>query len=164
MITDLLLEHPWASPTALAVLVVLGPVVGWWLVARPRLAWWLTGVALLPVALLTLVPVDRELYARCTVQWSLPTPGRVELMANVVLLVAPVLLAGVATRRPLLVLAAGSALSAGLEALQAVVPAIGRSCDTNDWWCNTIGAAVGAVLAGFALRLDRAMCRIKSQA
>jgi VanZ like protein len=155
VITDVLLEHPWLSPTALVLLVLLGPVVGSRLAARPRLAWWLTGVSLLPVAALTLVPVDRELFARCTVQWALPTPGRVELMANVVLLVAPVLLSGVATRRPLLVLLAGSAASAGLEAVQALVPAIGRSCDTGDWLCNTIGAVIGSLLAVAALWLDR---------
>ena len=112
-------------------------------------------MSLLPVVALTLVPVDRELFARCTVQWALPTPGRVELMANVVLFVAPVLLAGVATRRPAMVLVGAAGLSAGLEAFQALVPAIGRSCDTSDWLCNTIGAAVGAMLAGISLRLAR---------
>ena len=155
MITDLLLDRPWLSPAAQALLVVLGPVLGRWLVDRPRLAWALTGVSLLPVAVLTLLPVDRELYARCTVQFAFPTPGRVELMANVVLFVAPLLLAGVATRRPLLALAAGTAGSAALEAVQAAVPGIGRSCDTGDWWCNTLGALVGAALAWAALRSAR---------
>ncbi|WP_157988059.1 VanZ family protein [Jiangella endophytica] len=151
MISTILVEHPWLSPTALIVLVVAGPVLGRLLVSRPRAAWLLSGVALLPVALLTLTPVDRELFARCTVQWALPTPGRVELMANVVLFVAPVLLAGVATRRPFAILLAASVLSAGIEALQAAVPAIGRSCDTGDWLSNTIGAAIGAALAAVAL-------------
>lgn len=155
MITDVLVEHPWLAPAALVLLVVLGPVLGTRLVGRPRLAWWLTGVSLLPVVALTLVPVDRELFARCTVQWALPTPGRVELMANVVLFVAPVLLSGIAMRRPAPALAAGIALSAGLETLQAVVPAIGRSCDTNDLLSNTIGAVIGAVLAAVALRAAR---------
>lgn len=156
MITNVLLEHPWLSPTALGLLVVLGPIVGRWLVSRPRLAWWLTGLSLLPVAFMTLVPVDRVLFETCTMQWALPTPGRVELMANVALFVAPVLLASVATRRPRLVVLAGSGLSAGLEALQALVPAIGRSCDSNDWLSNTIGAVIGAALAWVALRLARA--------
>ena len=156
MITNILIDHPWLSPAALGILVVLGPFVGAWLVARRRLAWASTAVSLLPVALLTLVPVHRELFARCTVQWSLPTPGRVELFANVVLFVAPVLLAGVATRRPLVVLFAGSGLSVALEAVQALVPAIGRSCDTNDWLSNTIGAIAGAALAQVALSLARA--------
>ncbi len=153
MITNLLVDHPWLSPTALGLMVVLGPVLGRWLAPRPGLAWMLAALSLLPVAILTLVPVDRVLFARCTVQWSLPTPGRVELMANVVLLVAPALLAGVASRRPLLAALAGSALSVRLETVQALAPAIGRSCDTNDWLSNTIGAVIGGALAWVALRL-----------
>jgi hypothetical protein len=151
-----LVEHPWWSPSALFLLVFLGPVAGAWLVHRPRTAWALTGMSVLPVAVLTLVPVHRALFARCTLEWSFPTPGRVELMANVVLFVAPVLLAGVATRRPLAALLAGSALSLGVEVLQALVPALGRSCSTGDWSSNTIGALLGAALAWVALRLARA--------
>lgn len=155
MVTNVMIEQPWLSPAALGLLVVLGPLVGAWLVPRPRAAWWLTGASLLPVAALTLVPVERELFARCTVHWALPTPGRVELMANVVLFVAPVLLAGVATRRPVVVLIAASGLSAGIEALQALVTALGRSCDTSDWSSNTIGAVLGAALAWAAVLLAR---------
>ena len=129
MITNPLLDHPWVTPAGLAILVVLGPLVGMRLVPKPRLAWLLTGVSLLGVAALTLSPVDRQPFAVCTVQWVLPTLGRVELFANVALFVAP--------------------------ALQAVAPGIGRSCDTTDWLCNTIGAAVGALLARTALSLAR---------
>lgn len=152
MITTVLVEHPWLSPTLLVVVVAAGLLTGRWLVPRPRLTWALAAVSLLPVVALTLVPVDRELFARCSVQWALPTPGRVELMANVVLFVAPVLLAGIATRRPALAFLAGSVASVLVEAVQAAVPAIGRSCDTNDWLSNTIGALVGAALAWVALR------------
>jgi hypothetical protein len=153
VITNVLVEHPWLSPLALALAVLLGPLLGARLASRPRAAGWLAAVSLLPVAVLTLVPVDRQLYARCTAEWVLPTPGRVELAANVVLFVAPALLAAVATRRPLLVLGAASVLSAAVEALQAAVPALGRSCDTSDWLSNTIGAALGVALAVVALRL-----------
>ena len=155
VITDLLLERPWLLPSLLVVLVVLGPIVGAWLVPRQRLAWWLTGLSLLPVLALTLVPVERVLYARCTVAWTLPTAGRVELMANLVLFVASVLLAGVATRRPVRVAAVASVLSVGIETLQALVPSLGRSCDTNDWLNNTLGAVVGAALAWTAIVLAR---------
>ena len=156
VLTNLLLERPWMSLTALGLLIVLGPFAGAWLVGRRDWAWLLFAGSLVPVALLTLVPVDRELYARCTVQWALPTPGRVELMANVALFVAPALLAGVASRRPLVVLVALSGFSATLEALQALVTGLGRSCDTTDWSSNTIGAATGAGLAAVALSLARA--------
>ncbi|HWV78226.1 MAG TPA: VanZ family protein [Isoptericola sp.] len=155
MISTVLVTHPWLSPTALVVLVVAGWLAGPWLADRPRLAAVLGALSLVPLALLTLVPVDRELFARCSVGWALPTPGRVELMANVVLFVPPVYLAAVALRRPALALLAGSAASAAIEAVQALAPAIGRSCDTNDWLSNTIGAAAGALLAAAALRRRR---------
>jgi len=152
MIATLLVLHPWLSPLALGLLVVLGPLVGAWLVRRPRVAWVLFALSLVPVLLLTLVPVDRELFAVCTVEWALPTPGRVELAANVVLFVPPVLLAAVALRRPLAALLGGVVASAFVEAFQALVPALGRSCDTNDWLSNSIGALIGAGLALVALR------------
>lgn len=154
MITDFLVEHAWLSPTVLALLVVFGPFVGWWLVTRPRLAWTLVGLSLLPVAALTLVPVDRTPFERCAVQWAVPTSiGKIELLANVVLFVAPVLFVSVALRRPLLALLAGSALSVVVEAIQAALLVIGRSCDTSDWLNNTIGAAIGAALGAVALLL-----------
>lgn len=155
MITDVLLDHPWLSPAVLVLLVVLGPLVGSRLVARPAVTRALLGLSLLPVAVTTLVPVDRELHEVCVVQWALPTPSRVELMANVVLFVAPGLLLAVATRRPVLAGAAGAALSAGVEFVQALVPAIGRSCDTADWANNTLGAAIGAALGWGALLVAR---------
>lgn len=156
VITDFLLDHQWLSPTALILLLILGPVVGRHLVGRPRIAWCLDGLSLLPLAALTLVPVDRRLYERCTVQWMLATPDRVELMANLVLFVAPTLLIGVAIRRPVSAFLAGCGLSLGIEAFQATVTVIGRSCDTTDWLNNTIGAAIGAALAWIALRWPRA--------
>jgi hypothetical protein len=155
MITTFLIEHPWMSPTALLLLVVLGPILGRWLVARPTVAWWLLGISLLPIAAATLSPIDRRLEEFCVVQWALPTPSRVELMANVVLFVPPALLLAVATRRPVLALVIGAGLSAAIELVQALIPAIGRSCDTTDWTSNTIGAAIGAALGWFALRLAR---------
>lgn len=153
MITTILIEHPWLSPTALALLAVLGPLVGRLVARRPGAAWLLTGLATVPVVVLTMLPTDRRAFERCEVAWTLPTAGRVELAANVVLFVAPVLFAVVATRRPLLVALAGSALSALIETVQALVPALGRSCSTNDWLSNTIGVGIGVVLGVVALRL-----------
>ena len=66
VITDVLLEHPWLSPTGLGALVVLGPLAGARLARRPALAWLLAAAALLLVALLTLWPVDREPAAPAT--------------------------------------------------------------------------------------------------
>ena len=153
MITTLLVEHPWLSPTALAMLVICGPLVGRLVAHRPRAAWLLAGLAAIPVVVLTMLPTDRRAFERCEVAWSLPTFGRVELAANVVLFVAPALFASVATRRPLLVFVAASAFSALIETVQALIPAIGRSCSTNDWLSNSIGVAIGVIVAMIALRL-----------
>lgn len=153
MITSFLVEHPWLSPTALALLFILGPLVARLVAHRPGAAWLLTGLASVPVVILTMLPTDRRAFERCEVAWTLPTVGRVELAANVVLFVAPALFAVVATRRAGLVFTAASAFAALIEAVQALVPAIGRSCSTNDWLSNTIGAAIGVLLAVIALRL-----------
>lgn len=155
MITNALVERPWLSPVLLAILVAVGPVLGRRLADRPRWLRLLLGLSLVPVGALTLVPVDRDVLDHCTFQWSLPTPGRVELFANLVLFVAPVLFAGILTRRPLLMFLVGSGLSVVIEAIQALVPSIGRSCDTTDWLSSTLGAALGAVLALVTLALDR---------
>ena len=100
-----------------------------------------------------MLPADRRALDRSAIAWALPTFGRVELAANVVLFVAPALFAAIATRRPMLTLLAVSVLSALIETVQALVPALGRSCSTNDWLSNSIGAAIGVVLAAIALRL-----------
>lgn len=164
MISTLLVAHPWLSPAAFAALVVVGPLVGRWLLGRPRSAWVLFGVSLVPVAVLTMVPTGREVVEACAVGWALPTPGRVELMANVVLFVPPVLLAAVASRRPWFALAGGVLGSAAIELVQALVPPLGRSCDTNDWLSNSIGAVIGVGLAGIAALLARRSRRLSPRA
>lgn len=78
--------------------------------------------------------------------------GAVELMANLVLFVPPALLFGVALRRPLLVLVGAGATSLLIEVLQAFATVLGRSCSTNDWLYNTLGAALGAAIAVAVLR------------
>lgn len=136
--------------------VTVGPLLGYWLVERPRLALWLGLLSVLPVVALTLVPTSRDLVVGCAAEWSFPKLGAVELMANLVLFVPPTLLFGVALRRPLLVLVRASAASALIEVLQAFATTLGRSCSTNDWLYNTLGAVLGAVVAVAALRARRA--------
>lgn len=155
VITTFLVEHPWLTTVGFVASVLLGPVVGYWLVGRRRLTWWLAGVALVPVALLTLAPTSRSLDVGCAVEWTFPTFGAVELMANVVLFVPPVLLFAVATRRPLAVLVGATATSGLIELVQAVVPGLGRSCSTDDWLSNTLGSVLGASLAVLALAVHR---------
>ena len=152
MITTFLVEHSALVPV-FALLVALVVVGTGYLVLRnrrygQRVAWVLFALSALPVFALTLVPSghpqDRVF---CTVQFALPTWGTVELLANLALIFPPVFFAALVTRRPLLVLAVGAGVSALIEGIQALVPVIGRACDTNDWMMNTIGAVIGVLLA-----------------
>jgi len=147
MITNFLLDHSALVPVALLLVALVCVGVG--LLVPRRVLWVLLGLSVLPVFALTLVPTfdSRVAYDACTVQFSVPGLGTVELLANVALFVPPVFFAVLVTRRPVWMLLAGSGLSAVIEGVQALVPAIGRACDTNDWMMNTIGAVIGVLLA-----------------
>lgn len=155
-VPTLLVEHAGLVPAAL-LLVVLGCAgAGWVARARPRALRWLTGLALVPVLGLTLAPDDRgRVHARCEVAFALPSPGSVELLANVALFVPVAVFALLLLRRPLPVVAAGSLLSAGIEGVQALATGLGRSCTTNDWAMNTLGAVLGVVVGVAVLRVGR---------
>lgn len=155
MLATILVEYPWLTTAALLGLLVLGPVAGAWLARRPQTTRALLGLSIMTVALLTLVPTGRDLTVSCTIEWDLPRLGAVEMVANTILFVPGVLLAGVLSRRPLVVLLLASGASMLIETVQALVPALGRSCSTNDWFFNTLGAFLGALLAVAALRLAR---------
>jgi hypothetical protein len=152
VITDFLLEHAALVPLALVLTAVLCAGVGYVLLRTGRRAWlWpVVALAAVLVAALTLTPTGSDSLQRCAVQFSWPTLGSVELLANVALLLPLTFFATLVTRRPGLMLVAGVVLSVTIEGLQALVPAIGRSCDTNDWAMNTLGVLVAAVM-GWAL-------------
>ena len=155
--TDFLLEHAALVPIALLIIAVLCAGVGHVLLRTDRRGWLWAMVALTaaPVLALTLTPSGAGTLQRCAVQFSAPRLGSVELLANVALLLPLTFFATLATSRPRLMFVAGMALSATIEALQALVPAIGRSCDSNDWVMNTLGALVAASLGWVLLALDR---------
>jgi len=160
MITNFLLDHSALIPVTMAVIAIVCVGLGYLLLrARRRnvhrLLWTLAGLSLLPVVALTLLPTSGRSFAFCVVQFSMPTLGSVELLANVALFFPPVFFATLATRKPLLTLAAGTALSAAIEIIQGLLPAIGRSCDTNDWAMNTAGAVVAVILASATMALTR---------
>jgi hypothetical protein len=151
MITNFLLDHSALMPAMMALIAIVCVVVGYLLLRARRyghrILWTLVGLSLLPVVALTLLPTLGRSFVFCVVQFSMPTLGSVELLANVALFFPPVFFATLATRKPVLTLAAGTALSAAIEVTQGLLPAIGRSCDTNDWAMNTAGAIVAVVLA-----------------
>lgn len=161
MITDVLLEYrallPWAALTAAIVCVGLGYLLLGVRRHGPRLLWALASLSLLVVVALTLVPSGdiRVDGTGCTVQFAYPTFGRVELFANVALFFPLAYFSTLATRHPVLTLAAGSVLSIVIETAQALVPALGRACDTNDWLMNTIGVVAGVLLALGTIAISR---------
>ena len=143
--------------TAFIALVIAGPFVGAWLLSRPGTARRLLQVTAAAILLLTLFPTTyRTVETRCLVDGGLAHLVDPEPLANVVLFVPLVLLAGIVTRRPLAMFLAGTVLSALIEAIQAFVPMLGRSCTTGDWLANCAGALTGAVLAAAALWIHRA--------
>lgn len=157
MISTFLVEHSWAVPIVFALLlagcVLLGTVL---LRAGDRgeqVTRWLAAAAVLAALVLTLTPGGAQPERTCAVQFAWPSLGGVETLANIALLLPVAFFATLLTRRPVLVAAAASAGSVLIETVQALVPAIGRACDTTDWEMNTIGAVAGALLAWSIIRV-----------
>jgi glycopeptide antibiotics resistance protein len=152
MITNFLLEHTALVPVTLLLIAVVCVGFGYLALRSHRYAfrilWMLATLSMVPVLALTLVPTPSPAdVVTCTVQFSMPTLGSAELLANLALFFPPVFFAGLATRRPLPTLAGATVLSAAIEAVQALVPAIDRACDTNDWAMNTAGAILAVLVA-----------------
>lgn len=106
----------------------------------------LTVISLLGPLALTLSPSTAQPESFCYVQFSVPFQG-IETLANLAMLVPLALFATLLLQRPLVVFAAVSGLSAIIELIQALTPGLGRSCDTDDWFMNTTGAAIGVLIA-----------------
>lgn len=161
MITQFLLEYRPLVPAGLLLTAVLCVAIGYLSLRSrrygTRLLWALSALSLLALLALALIPSgnDPQGDLLCVVQFSLPTLGAIELLANVAVFVPLAYFATLATRRPLLTLAAGSALSVGVEGVQALVPALGRACDTDDWLMNTIGVVAGVLLALGTIAISR---------
>lgn len=138
---------------ALAVLTAMG-----WVVHRHHARKTLVTlgiVSLLGVVALTMTPSGEGSNGIfCTVQFSVPFEG-IDTLANVALLFPLTLFVALLSRRPLRVLVAASGLSALIELVQAFLAALGRACDTNDWFMNTVGAVLGALIAAVILAMDR---------
>lgn len=151
MLSTVLVVVSRAVPLLLALLVLGCSVVGWLLIrAAPRsrrATSALVAVSGLVALGLTLYPDSSDRGAFCTVQFTWPDFGSVELLANGFLLFPLACFAVVLTRRPLAVVLAGSGLSALIELVQALVPVLQRSCDTSDWASNSVGAALGGLVA-----------------
>ncbi len=157
MISTFLVEHAQLVRVAFWVVVAVATGIAWAL-HRLRLRGVLLGlsaVACLAVLVLTLLPDgSRPGGVTCTVQLTVPFQG-IDTLANVAMLLPLVLFLGTATNRPLTVLAGAVTFSAVIEVVQALAPVLGRRCDTNDWFMNTVGALLGAAIAVVICRLGR---------
>ena len=156
MLSTVLAQMSWLPAAVLILVVLAGPFIGALIVPRPKLLRVLFIVSLVILAGLTLYPeggAGRDI--TCAVEVPYVSLRAVETLSNVLLFIPPVLLVGLLVRRPVLAALGGSAASALIELGQAVVPAIGRACDTGDWMTNTTGAVLGAILAAAASALRR---------
>ena len=155
MITNFLLDNKALLLPAMLLVAAVCVGVGYAVLrARPWVSWALVALSLVPVAALTLTPVLGRSFQFCAVQFAVPTLHSVESLANVALFVPPVFFATLVTRLPLVMLAAGTILSAEIEVFQGLVPEVGRACDTNDWAMNTAGAVVAVLLARATVALS----------
>ena len=157
MISTFLVEHAPLVRIGFWVAVAAATLLAWVLhrFRLRRVLLGLSAVALIAVLVLTLLPDGaRPGGVTCTVQFSVPFQG-IDTLANVAMLLPLVLFLGTATNRPLTVLTGAVALSAVIEFVQALAPVLGRRCDTNDWFMNTVGAVLGAVIALVICALER---------
>lgn len=155
MISTVLASNPDLVRVLFWVAIAVGSVLGW-ILHRMRARKVLTAftiISLLGPLVLTLSPSTAQPESFCYVQFSVPFRG-IETLANLAMLIPLALFATLLLRRPLLVFAAVSGLSAIIELVQAVAPGLGRSCDTDDWFMNTVGAAIGVLVAAGILLLD----------
>jgi hypothetical protein len=157
MISTFLVEHAPLVRVAFWVAVAVAAGLAWAL-HRLRLRGvmlGLSGLSFIAVLVLTLLPDGpRPDGVTCTVQFSVPFQG-LDTLANVAMLLPLALFLGTATNRPLSVLAGAVALSAVIEVVQALAPVLGRRCDTNDWFMNSVGAVLGAAMALAICAIDR---------
>ncbi|MEU4092986.1 VanZ family protein [Streptomyces sp. NPDC026673] len=93
----------------------------------------------------------------CTVSRDVWEPfGTTQGWMNVALFVSIGFFGVRAARRPVPPLLLSVLLACGIESLQAVLPVIGRYCDTADLTTNVVGAAAGVALGVPSLRLTSA--------
>ena len=156
MITTFLVNHASAVKVLFWVVLVAFTALGWWTHRRQarRMLVTLAVISAVGVLALTMTPAgDGGNGTFCTVQFSVPFQG-IDTLANVALLFPVTLFAALLTSRPVRVVAAASGLSAAIELVQALLPDLGRACDTNDWFMNTVGAVLAGLLSAGIIAVD----------
>ena len=140
-----------ALPVALSSLRRPGDLV-------PRLAAFCAPAAFALVIAATLSPTTHRLGQIGQCGTHLTTTGgltSLQGLLNVVLFVPAAGMLTLASGRPGDGIAAGIGLSAAVEAVQALVPQLGRSCQLHDLIANSLGAVCGVGLAAGVQTLSR---------
>ncbi|GAB2703837.1 VanZ family protein [Kitasatospora kifunensis] len=152
MIRAILRANVGMVPVFLVMALLLGLTA--WRIARrysfPRWALLLFAVSLAGELTATLYPTGRTSAASLVCTYSKDLAGAFADeggLLNVAMYVPVALFATAAFGRPLTVLTGCWVLSASTETLQALLPGIGRACDSDDFVTNATGAAIGVVLA-----------------
>lgn len=157
VITTFLVNHAAAVRVLFWVALIAFAALGWFVYRRGTrwLLATLTVVSVVGAVALTMTPDGTGGNGTfCTVQFSVPFRG-IDTLANVALLFPVTLFAGLRTTRPVWAVAAASGFSAAVELLQALVPSLGRACDTDDWFMNTVGAVLAGLVALGIIAIDR---------
>ncbi|WP_327073196.1 VanZ family protein [Kitasatospora purpeofusca] len=139
----------WAILVTLAVSVGLAVAIARRRSAPPMLSA-LAGSFTALVLAATLYPIHPGAPAPlvCTVQRDLVgAMSSPQGLMNIALFVPAAFFTTLLVRRPVSAGVFLTLLSATVEAIQAVTPGVGRSCDTADLWNNALGAVVGCGLA-----------------
>jgi hypothetical protein len=124
----------------------------------PRLAALLLPASLALILAATLSPTAHRLAGVGQCGTHLTTTGGLTSMQgllNVLLFVPAAGMLTLASGRPADGIAAGIGLSAAVEAVQALIPQLGRSCQLHDLIANTLGAFAGVGLAAILQTITR---------
>jgi hypothetical protein len=116
----------------------------------PRIAALLMPAAFALILAATLSPTSHRLPAIGICGTHLTTTGgltSLQGLLNVLLFIPAAGLLTLASGRPADGIAAGIGMSAAVEAIQALIPPLGRSCQLHDLIANSLGAFAGVGLA-----------------
>jgi hypothetical protein len=116
----------------------------------PRVAALLMPAAFALILAATLSPTSHRLPGIGSCGTHLATTGgltSLQGLLNVLLFIPAAGLLTLASGRPADGIAAGIGMSAAVEAIQALIPPLGRSCQLHDLIANTLGAFAGVGLA-----------------
>lgn len=155
MIAAFLSAQPYALPVFLG-LTVLSAVLGWLLGRSGRARWWavlLLGAAAALVVATTLTPVRAGAGAAGTCRVAVPSPDALLSLPGVfgLAVFVPVSLAAVVVfRRFWVTLALGVVTVAALGLAHALIPWLGRGCDSDALLSHLLGVLIGALLGGVA--------------